>query len=356
MWWVASRKGLFEIDAKGGIANVQFTATPVTMVLATPDRVYAALEHGHYGPKLHRSADGGATFEPIGTPAFPEGEDGSPSVSTIWALERGSDGRLWCGTIPGGLFVSDDDGQSWELVRSLWDDPLRGRWFGGGADEPGIHSICIHPEDPNDVILGVSCGGAWRTRDGGASWDLCAKGMVADYLPPDRRGDEATQDPHCIVRAPSNPDVLWCQHHCGAWKSTDGAASWHPVEVPPSSFGFPVAVHPHDADRAWFVPAVRDDVRIPVDAKVVVARTTNGGATFDVLRDGLPQDHAYDLVFRHALAVDDTGKQLMFGSTTGSLWHTADSGDHWATVSTQLPPIYCVTHHPVDGQGDPGRA
>jgi hypothetical protein len=101
-------------------------------------------------------------------------------------------------------------------------------------------------------------------------------------------------------------------------------------------------VHPHDGDTAWFVPAIKDERRIPVDGKVVVTRTRDGGRSFEVLRDGLPQEHAYDLTFRHALDVDETGDRLAFGSTTGSLWVTEDQGDRWQCVSTHLPPIYCV--------------
>jgi hypothetical protein len=41
--------------------------------------------------------------------------------------------------------------------------------------------------------------------------------------------------------------------------------------------------------------------------KLVVARTRDGGRTFDVLREGLPQSHAYDVVYRHALAIAATG-------------------------------------------------
>ena len=137
--------------------------------------------------------------------------------------------------------------------------------------------------------------------------------------------------------------MLWAQHHNGVFRSTDNSASWQEVtDVPPSVFGFAVAVHPHDGDTAWFVPAIKDERRIPVDGQVVVTRTRDGGRSFEVLRNGLPQEHAYDLTFRHALDVDETGDRLAFGSTTGSLWVTEDRGDRWECVSTHLPPIYCV--------------
>ena len=139
------------------------------------------------------------------------------------------------------------------------------------------------------------------------------------------------------------PDHLWAQHHNGVFRSTDGAASWRDVpDLRPSVFGFAVAVHPTDPDTAWFVPAIKDERRIPVGGQVVVTRTRDGGRTCDVLRDGLPQEHAYDLTFRHALDVDGRGESLAFGSTTGSLWASDDQGDSWQCVSTHLPPVYAV--------------
>ncbi|HEY7215268.1 MAG TPA: exo-alpha-sialidase, partial [Thermoanaerobaculia bacterium] len=232
---------------------------------------------------------------------------------------------------------------SWELNRPLWDNPDRQKWFGGGADIPGLHSVCVDPRDSRRVLVGVSCGGAWLTEDGGATWTCRAQGMRAEYMPPERQFDPVIQDPHIVVQCREEPEKLWAQHHNGIFRTTDGAGSWQEIEdVPPSAFGFAVAVHPQDGDTAWFVPAIKDERRIPVDGKVVVTRTRDGGRSFEVLREGLPQEHAYDLTFRHALDIDGSGDRLAFGSTTGSLWVTEDQGDHWQTVSTHLPPVYCV--------------
>jgi len=250
---------------------------------------------------------------------------------------------LWAGTIPGGLFRSGDGGDSWELVRPLWDHPGRKKWFGGGADLPGIHSVCVHPDDGRNVAVGVSCGGVWVTADGGETWDCRAEGMWAAYMPPEQKNDPVIQDPHRVVQCPARPDHLWSQHHNSVFRSTDGSASWQEVTgLRPSAFGFAVAVHPTDPDTAWFVPAVKDECRIPVDGKVVVTRTRDGGKTCEVLRNGLPQEHAYDITFRHCLDVDDRGDALAFGTTTGSRWVTDNQGDSWQAVSEHLPPIYAV--------------
>jgi hypothetical protein len=339
-----------------------FLGIGVPMLLPDPrdGTLYAAVEHGHFGTKLHRSNDAGGTWEELDPPAYPPKPDDVPdtmcpmrnvvipwSLEKIWSLEAGGadqPGTLWCGTLPGGLFRSRDRGQSWELIRSLWDVPERAKWAGGGYDVPGIHSISVHPDDADDVLVAVSCGGNWRTRDGGETWAQCAHGMAYDFAPAEQGGaDPDGQDPHRLVRCPSAPDRLWVQHHCGIYRSVDDSKSWQQVEnVAPSGFGFAVAVHPEDPDTAWFVPAKKDEDRYPADGKFLVNRTRDGGRTFEACAAGLPEAPAYDLVYRHGLEVDGSGERLVMGSTTGGLWVSEDGGDRWRSLSQNLPPIYCV--------------
>lgn len=361
--YVGTRKGLFVLDrAEAGWAVVSrhFLGVGVTMVLpdARTGRVHAAVQHGHFGTKLHRSDDGARSFVEAATPKYPpkpEGlEDVEPfrkkpvpwSLMQVWSMEAGlpsQPGRLWAGTIPGGLFKSDDDGDSWQLVRSLWDHEGRKRWSGGGYDFGGIHSICVHPEDGAKVSASVSIGGVWRSDDDGESWRCDGTGMRAEYMPPDLAEDPVSQDPHRVVQCPAAPNVLWCQHHNGVFRSTDSGDTWTELQDGlPSTFGFAVAVHPTDPETAWLVPAEKDECRIPKDGQVVVARTRDGGQTFDILKDGLPQKDAYDLVYRHGLAVDSTGQSLALGSTSGALWVSDDQGDHFECVQAHLPPIFCV--------------
>ncbi len=364
---VGTRKGLFQLDrvadsrpCRWEIRAAAFLGDNVSMVLpdARDGTLFAALDHGHFGCKMQRSCDGGQSWQECAVPTYPpQPEEEQPpnamggkpapwNLELVWALESGGrdePGVLWAGTIPGGLFRSADAGDTWELNRALWDEPRRRLWFGGGYDHPGIHSICVDPSDSRHVIVGVSCGGVWETRDGGGTWECRATGMKADYMPPERMYDPEIQDPHRVVQCPNNLNCLWAQHHNGIFRTVDGCASWQQIDgVPLSSFGFAVAVHPHDPATAWFVPGVKDEHRIPVDGRVAVTRTRDGGASFDVLTEGLPGPHAYDLVFRHALDVDESGERLVFGSTTGSLWISENQGDLWHCISEHLPPIYCT--------------
>lgn len=357
--WVATRKGLFELRRVHDgwrIGTVSFLGDPVTAVLppepGAPARpMIAALNLGHFGVKVHVSENRGETWQEAATPAYPPqpsdaGGDVEWKLQQIWTLVgKGDD--VWAGTLPGGLFRSHDAGQSWQLNEALWNDPRRREWTGGGYEAPGLHSIVLDPRDDDPshqrMLVGVSTGGVWASDDGGASWSLVGEGLRAEYMPPERAHDAIVQDVHRLAVCASQPDTVWCQHHNGIFRSTDAGRTWREItDVPVSSFGFAVAVDPNDPRRAWFAPAVADQRRIPVDAAFAVLRTDDGGRSFTVLRDGLPQSHCYDLVYRHCLDVGSDGRTLMMGSTTGSLWVSADGGEHWRTISTSLPPIGAV--------------
>jgi len=349
--YVGTRKGLFEL-ARGragwDVAATHFLGDPVSAVLALSDgTLFAALDLGHFGAKLWRRETGGDWHE-LPAPAFPPRpddvmDDPHPwSVGKIWAIEPGGvANRLWIGTMPGGLFRSDDGGESWALNEPLWRMPERLKWMGvAGGEQPGISAVLVDPDNPAVLRLGVSTAGVWETTDTGASWALINQGMYNEYLPPEHRGDPIAQDIHMLAHCAARPEVMWCQHHNGVFRSTDAGHNWREVTaIRPSKFGFAVVAHPRDPDTAWFVPAVKDERRIPVDAKVVVARTRDGGESFAVLAKGLPQRHAYDLVWRHGLAVDATGERLAFGSTSGGVWISEDSGESWSGLDARLPPV-----------------
>ncbi|HVL20170.1 MAG TPA: hypothetical protein VM422_04170 [Amaricoccus sp.] len=346
---VASRKGLFDFRRNGGwrAGPPAFLGDPVSAVLADPrdGAIYAALNLGHFGCKLHRSNDGGASWTELPAPAYPadpEAENPS-SLVMIWSLAAGgadAPGELWCGTLPGGLFRSGDRGESWSLVGSLWERPERAEWFGGGYDHPGIHSILVDPREPSRITVGISCGGIWKSDDRGASWRLAGHGLRAAYMPPERAHDANVQDPHLLSACAAEPDAIWCQHHNGMFRSEDAGATFAEIEpAPPSGFGFAVAAHPADPRTAWFAPAVKDECRVPQDGRLVVTRTSDGGRSFETLGRGVRQPAAFDLIYRHALVVDVGGARLAMGSTTGNLWVSESAGEDWRQVTGHLPPI-----------------
>jgi hypothetical protein len=363
--YAGTRKGLFAIERKASgweITQSALLGDPISMLLPDKKGVTVAQSHGHFGVKIKRSTDGGKSFEERPVPAYPEKPDDVEDVDpvrqtpipwdlkSVWSLETGGPDRpeeLWCGTIPGGLFHSTDRGDSWQLVESLWRHEGRKQWMGGGADYPGIHSIMVDPRDSNTVRIGVSCGGIWASYDHGSSWNVEGVGMRAEYAPPEFAKEPNGQDAHRTVQCREAPDTVWIQHHNGIFLSRDSGRTCDEItDVDPSVFGFAVVVHPEDPDSAWFVPGVKDEFRYPVDGRLLVTRTRDGGKSFEKLTSGLPQQHAYDLVYRHGMDIDASGDLIAFGSTTGNLFVSDDQGARWQCVSHTLPPIYCVRFAP----------
>jgi photosystem II stability/assembly factor-like uncharacterized protein len=345
---IATRKGLFVCpeDRDGfAIHPPAFLGEPVSAVLHDPrdGTLYAALRLGHFGVKLHRSADGGATWEEAGVPAIPAEGEKPKALDMIWTLATGEPGAIYAGTLPAAMFRSADRGASWQIVPALWDVPERAKWMGGGYDDPGLHSIVFDPRDPRRIAIAISTGGVWRSDDGGESWSLGGKGLRAEYMPPDQAFDPLVQDVHLLAACAAAPDTLWAQHHNGIFRSTDRGASFAEVTAEaPSRFGFCVAPHPRDPLTAWFVPAVKDECRVAVGGRMAVMRTRDGGRSLEALTDGLPQSGCFDLVYRHALAVDAQGRRLAMGSTTGNLWISGDGGERWRHLAAHLPPVAAV--------------
>jgi photosystem II stability/assembly factor-like uncharacterized protein len=378
---VGTRKGTFFVTKAGGRWRPHLAGHAghgVNFVSRDPKRgtLWSLLGHGHWGAKVSRSTDDGKTWSDAPQIRYPAGArhylppppsetgagEGAPTLKPatllkLWTMAFGPDGRIYIGTIPGGLFVSEDGGESFSLNRGLWDHESRGgdltsgpgngttKWYGTPAAEgefaPGIHSVVTDPRSPDHLIVAISTAGVFETRDGGKTWRTRNQGLVMDYSP-NPTDEWAGHDPHCVVRCAGQPDHLWQQNHCGVFHSSDGAATWRKVSSPGDGvhFGFPVAVDAKDGRTAWLVPGKADMQRTAIDGALFIARTEDAGATWKQLRRGLPQEHAYDIVYRHGL--DNRGDHLAFGSTTGNLYVSEDRGDSWHAVANNLPPIYSV--------------
>jgi hypothetical protein len=352
--WLGTRKGLLRLEhSKEGyrLARLSLEGVPVTYAACDPrsESIWACLDHGHWGQKLSRSSNGGEDWEDVVAPKYPEGTQrpngDAATLRYLWSFQHGGDdqpGRLYFGTEPGGLFRSDDDGASFELVRGLWDHPSHTEkfWFGGGRDTPGIHSILVDPRDSRRLTIAISCAGVFRSDDDGETWEGRNKGMTADFLPDPN--SSYGQDPHLIVRSKADPDVLWQQNHCGIFRSVDDAAEWTNVSETggPADFGFAIATHDTDARTAWVVPLLSDEKRNAIDGALAVCRTNDGGESWQRLSKGLPQEAAFDVTYRHCL--DTTGDLLAFGTTTGNVFISEDSGESWHCAGSHFPPVYSV--------------
>lgn len=267
--------------------------------------------------------------------------------SQVWSLGR-SGGRLYAGTKPATLLVSDDDGVTWQTVKGLTDHPSAPDW-GPGAAGLVLHTIVADPKDPEKMWVGISAAGVFATEDGGVTWER--RNDLADPTVGDR-------DPHpaaasdgkvgfCVhhLEHTGDGDVLYQQNHHGVWRSADGGRSWHNITAGlPSTFGFPLWSHPHDGNTLWAVPLNGDsDGRYPPDAAAAVWRSRDAGRSWEDLRVGLPQQSCFFTVLRQGMSGDRQDPAgVYFGTNTGSVFASRDEGETWDEIARHLPTILAV--------------
>jgi photosystem II stability/assembly factor-like uncharacterized protein len=309
-------------------------------------RLWAAVNSPHWGSYLSSSDDFGRSWtEPAGyTVKFPEGT--ATELKQIWQIVPGANGEddtLYCGIEPAALFRSDNAGESWSLVRGLFDHPHRPKWMPGGGGLC-LHTILPHPTDRRRVHIAISSGGHYRTDDGGETWAARNVGVRAQFLPPENRYPEFGQCVHKLASHPSAPHRMFLQNHWGLYRSDDGGDSWTDIaNGVPSDFGFAMVSDPNHADTVYIIPIESDEFRCTPEGKLRVYKTTNGGESWAPLTRGLPQVQAFETVLRDGLAADrqnPTG--LYFGTRTGVLYGSADAGESWTEIAQYLPPIVCV--------------
>jgi photosystem II stability/assembly factor-like uncharacterized protein len=357
---IGTKKGVFV--AEGSTTRKSFTlrgpSGPGVAVYSTlidtrgKPRVYASSCNAFFGMKVLVSTDLGKTFkETKSAPAFPEGD--GRALQNIWAIEPGAGKKdLLCGVEPASLFRSEDGGDSWEMVSSISNHTHARQW------QPGNGGLCMHTiiRDGNRIHLGISTGGHYLSEDGGATFTASNAGVGAGFVPDPY--PEFGQCVHKIARHPDAPGRLYMQNH-GGWGEWDGPGgprkdigvlrsddhghTWRSIAKGlPSDFGFPIVVHPHDADTLYVLPLEPMTRTCPGGAPAVW-RSENGGDSWKRVAKGMPKKDSYYTVQRDAMDIDDMkSPALYFGTTTGQLWIGREGGEQWDCLFDSLPPIHCV--------------
>ena len=339
---------------------------------ADPNRIYASQTRGWFGQIIQRSDDGGKTWHQPGTPAGEPAPPGPPKSESnkfaydaaaapltthqwydgtqhpwefkrVWHLEPSltDPDTVYAGVEDAAIFRSTDGGQNWRELPALRGHGTSPKWQ-PGAGGMCLHTIILDPSDPQRIYIAISAAGAFRTDDGGKTWKPINQGLRSQYIP-----DPTAEVGHCvhhIAMHPKRPGVLFMQKHWDVMRSDDAGDNWKEVSGNlPTDFGFVIDVHAHEPETIYVVPIKSDGEHFPPEGKLRVYRSRSGGNEWEALSKGLPQENCYVNVLRDAMAVDSLDKcGVYFGTTGGQVYASADSGDSWNPIVSNLPAVLSV--------------
>jgi len=358
---VGTRKGAFILTSDGtrkrwDIAGPHFGGWQIYHLKGSPvdpNRIYASQSNDWFGQQVQRSSDGGKTWEAVGNkfaylgdPGTHQWYDGTPhpwAFKRVWHFEPSltDPDTVYAGVEDAALFRSTDAGQTWHELAGLRGHGTGPQWQ-PGAGGMCLHTVILDPADPRRIFIAISAAGAFRTDDGGQTWQPINRGLHSSYIP-----NPTAEVGHCVHRIAmhrSRPNVLFMQKHWDVLRSDDAGDSWHEISGNlPTDFGFVIDVHAHEPETVYVVPIKSDAEHYPPGGKLRVYRSRGGGNEWEALTNGLPQSDCYVNVLREAMAVDSLDKcGIYFGTTGGQVYASSDAGDTWSPIVRDLPPVVSV--------------
>ena len=327
---VGTKEGVAIIAREGSgwkLAHRALTDKHISAIIIEPESglTFAGAFHG----SIHASPDGGRTWEPRANGLS------EANVYSLASARINGHTRLFAGTEPAHLFISDDLGRRWSEVPSLRSVPSVPKWSFPAPPHIGhVKHINFEPQNPTTMYASVEVGGLLKSTDAGEHW---------------QEFPSLYEDVHRTMIHPSNPKFLYAVTGRGLYVSPEGGATWDQwtrredeIGGYPDGFVFrpsdPKTIFmtaAHDAPGTW---------RTTHFAGARISRSKDGGRSWEVLRNGLPDRLQASI---EAFCLEEAGKSsAIFAATTaGEILSSEDNGESWKQIISGLAPISKGGHY-----------
>jgi photosystem II stability/assembly factor-like uncharacterized protein len=258
------------------------------------------------------------------------------NVYSLSSVQRkNGETRIYLGTEPAHIFYSDDLGASWSEMPSFRKVPSVDSWrFPGPPHIAHLKFINFEPGNPDTIYGSVEVGALLRSRDEGQTWEE----LTPSY-----------PDIHRCIIPPTNLNRLYVTGGDGIYVSSDGGASWeHWSDRSADIGGYPdqLVYHPSNPDLMFVCAAHKSPGtwRENHHSGSRIGRSRDGGRTWEVLTNGLP-DRMQGSV--ESMCFDTYGDKgtLFVGTSMGEVWVSEDLGDSWSVAIRGLAPISKGDHY-----------
>ncbi len=344
---VGTVNGIYPFEKRGATWQSRETMVPgkhFSSIIFEPTT--RSLFGGTYSNEIYFSGDLGKTWERR------DSGIGEKEIYSLASQIVNGKPRVYAGTQPAHLYFSDDLGKGWTELPNLRHVPGVEKWtFPGEPHLAHAKSITFHPTDPNIIYVAVEVGGFLRSTDGGQTW------TTVDNINPDaHRVLVPTNDPSKLYgTAPTTncgPETV-----AGFCVSADGGVSWKSMTPRDFRIGYvdPFFVHPADPNLLFVAGAKTGPGtwRKLHTADARIARSRDGGKTWEMLSGGLPE-HIRANIEGMAMDVWNGGYAIFAGTTDGDVFYSEDEGEHWQTIIKGIGAVSKSHHYhnlALEGEG-----
>ena len=287
-----------------------------------PDHAYCAT----FGDGLWKTDDGGYTWNNIG-----KGVITSPYVMSVAVSPPDSWNRLYrvyAGTEPSALYISNDEGKSWEKMEALNKLPSSASW--SFPPRPWTHHVRWIESDPNNpdhIFVAIEAGALVQSRDGGRTWI--------------DRVEQGPYDTHTLATHPKAPKRLYSSAGDGYFESFDYGDSWS-RSMDGLKYGYLYGLAVDSGDPQNVIVSVSTG---PVSAYSVeyaesyVYRRGKDGQKWSAISNGLPGPSGATITI---LAANQKNQGESYAANNRGLFISTDSGVSWRKLDTQSQNKYSL--------------